>query len=47
MENNKSFFKHSKNAEGFTKQFDDNIAKAKEMIAKAQQELKVLKSVSS
>lgn len=47
MENNKSFFKHSKNAEGFTKQFDDNIAKAKEMIAKAQQELKMLKSVSS
>lgn len=47
MENNKSFFKHSKNAEVFTKQFDDNIAKAKEMIAKAQQELKVLKSVKS
>lgn len=47
MENNKAFFKHSKNAEAVTKQFDDNIAKAKEMIAKAQQELKVLKSVSS
>lgn len=47
MENNKSFFKHSKNAEAFTKQFDDNIAKAKEMITKAQQELKVLKSVKS
>ena len=47
MENNKAFFKHSKNAESVTKQFDDNIAKAKEMIAKAQQELKVLKSVSS
>lgn len=47
MENNKAFFKHSKNAETVTKQFDDNIAKAKEMIAKAQQELKVLKSVSS
>ncbi|MBM3438367.1 MAG: DUF349 domain-containing protein [Bacteroidetes bacterium] len=47
MENNKAFFKHSKNAEAVTKQFDDNIAKAKEMIAKAQQELKALKSVSS
>jgi len=47
MENNKAFFKHSKIAEVFTKQFDDNIAKAKEMIAKAQQELKVLKSVKS
>jgi hypothetical protein len=47
MENNKAFFKHSKNAEAVTKQFDDNIAKAKDMIAKAQQELKMLKSVSS
>lgn len=47
MENNKAFFKHSKNAEAVTKQFDDNIAKAKEQIAKAQQELKVLKSVTS
>lgn len=47
MENNKSFFKHSKNAEGIIKQFDDTILKAKEMIVKAQQELKVLKSVKS
>lgn len=47
MENNKAFFKHSKNAEAVTKQFDDNIAKAKDMIVKAQQELKMLKSVSS
>lgn len=47
MENNKAFFKHSKNAEAVTKQFDDNIAKAKAQIAKAQQELKVLKSVTS
>ena len=47
MENNKSFFKHSKNAGAFVKQFDDNIAKAKEQIAKAEQELKVLKSVKA
>ena len=45
MENNKSFFKHSKNAGAFVKQFDDNIAKATEQIAKAEQELKLLKSV--
>jgi hypothetical protein len=47
MENNKSFFKHSKNAGAFVKQFDDNIAKATEQIAKAEQELKLLKSVKS
>ena len=47
MENNKSFFKHSKNAGAFVKQFDDNIARAKEQIAKAEQELKVLKSVKA
>lgn len=47
MENNKSFFKHSKNAEAFLKQFDDNIAKAKENIIKAEQELKLLKSLKS
>lgn len=47
MENNKSFFKHSKNAGAFVKQFDDNIAKANEQIAKAEQELKLLKSVKS
>ena len=47
MENNKSFFKHSKNAGDFVKQFDDNSAKATEQIAKAEQELKLLKSVKS
>lgn len=47
MENNKSFFKYSKNAGDFVKQFDDNIAKATEQIAKAEQELKLLKSVKS
>jgi len=47
MENNKSFFKHSKNAGAFVKKFDDNIAKATEQIAKAEQELKLLKSVKS
>ena len=47
LENNKSFFKHSKNAGAFVKQFDDNIAKATEQIAKAEQELKLLKSVKS
>jgi hypothetical protein len=47
MENNKSFFKHSKNAGAFVKQFDDNIAKATEQIVKAEQELKLLKSVKS
>ncbi|MDA0783067.1 MAG: DUF349 domain-containing protein [Bacteroidetes bacterium] len=47
MENNKSFFKHSKNAGAFVKQFDDNIAKATVQIAKAEQELKLLKSVKS
>ena len=47
MENNKSFFKHSKNAGAFVKQFDDNITKATEQIAKAEQELKLLKSVKS
>lgn len=44
IENNKSFFAHSKNAEAVLKQFDDNIRKIKLQIEKLQKELKVIRS---
>lgn len=43
IENNKSFFAHSKNATEVLKQFDSNIEKAKQQIAKLEKELKVLR----
>lgn len=47
IENNKNFFAHSKNAEAVLKQFDDNIEKAKQQIAKLEKELKVLRSIKN
>ncbi len=46
MESNKSFFKHSKNTEAVTIQIDESISKVRAEIAKAEQELKLLKSSS-
>jgi hypothetical protein len=47
IENNKSFFAHSKNAGDVLKQFDANIAKAAAQITKLEKELKVIRSFKS
>lgn len=44
IENNKSFFAMSKNAEAVLKQFDSNIYKLKEQIARLEKELAVIRS---
>ncbi len=44
IENNKSFFAMSKNAEAVLKQFDSNIHKLKEQIARLEKELAVIRS---
>lgn len=43
LENNKSFFALSKNAEAVMKQFDTNIKKVKEQIDRLEKELKVIR----
>ncbi len=45
LENNKSFFQHSKNAGAVMKQFEEKIAKAKEQIDRLKAEQKMLKSM--
>jgi predicted nucleic acid-binding Zn-ribbon protein len=44
IENNKSFFALSKNAEAVLKQFDSNIQKLKEQIARLEKELTVIRN---
>lgn len=44
IENNKSFFSMSKNAEAVLKQFDANIKKIRDQIDRLEKELKVIKS---
>lgn len=44
IENNKSFFTHSKNATDILKQFDSNIQKANAQIEKLEKELKVIRA---
>lgn len=47
IENNKNFFAHSKNATEVLKQFDANIEKTRQQIAKLEKELKVLRSIKN
>jgi hypothetical protein len=44
IENNKSFFAMSKNAEAVLKQFDSNIQKLKEQIARLEKEITVIRN---
>jgi hypothetical protein len=45
LENNMNFFRHSKNAGDVMKQFESNIAKAKEQIERYEKELKLIRSL--
>lgn len=45
LENNMNFFKYSKNAGEVIKQFETNISKAKEQIAKYEKELNMIRSL--
>jgi predicted nucleic acid-binding Zn-ribbon protein len=47
IENNKSFFALSKNAEAVLKQFDTNIQKAKAQIERLEKELQVIRNTKS
>lgn len=47
IENNKSFFALSKNAEAVLKQFDSNIQKLKEQIVRLEKELAVIRNTKS
>jgi hypothetical protein len=45
LENNMTIFRHSKNAGDVMKQFEANIAKAKEQIERYEKELKMIRSL--